>query len=140
MYNHPYMDPEKDAKSLQRKVQFDFRFYFAQWGAENMEKMKKNTFTMQFDTKSETWYVIKNVDVLTKNYKDISEKVSGFMPENKDDKLCPVKSFQKYNSHLHPQNDFLWQKALDKIDLTSPDLGTQDSIWEKTLWLSLWMT
>ena len=44
----------------------------------------------------ETWYVVKDIDELSKNHKDIDEKISGFMPENKDDRLCPVKSFQKY--------------------------------------------
>ena len=54
MYNHEYLDPDLSVKSLQRKVQFDIRFYFARRGAENMDKMTKETFKLDFDAKSET--------------------------------------------------------------------------------------
>ena len=54
MYNHSYLDPDMSSRNLQHKVQFDICFYFAHRGAENMEKMRKNTFKMQFDEKLET--------------------------------------------------------------------------------------
>ena len=73
-----------------------------------MEKMKKDTFKLDFDGKTETWYVIKAKDELTKNHKDIDETVSGLMPENKDDRLCPVRSYRMYLEHLNPRNDYLW--------------------------------
>ena len=44
--------------------------------------------------------------------------MSGVMPENKADSLCPVKSFQDYVSHLNPQNDYMWQTPLDKVNIT----------------------
>ena len=44
------------------------------------------------------------------------------MPENKDDHLCPVRSFQKYLAHLHPDNDFLWQTPLEKVNPAAPDI------------------
>ena len=116
IYNSQYLDPDYNAKSLQCKVQFDIRFYFARRGAENMDTMKRNTFKLQFDTRSEIWYVIKDIDELTKNHKDIDELVSGFMPENRDDHLCPVRSFRIYMEHLNPENDFLWQTPLEKIN------------------------
>ena len=122
MYNHKYLDPEYSAASLQRKVQFDIRFYFARRGAENMEKMTKKTFKLSFDAKSETWFVVKDMDELTKNHKEIDTKVSGYMPENKEDSLCPVKSFRKYLDHLHPENEYLWQRPLDKINVKSPNI------------------
>ena len=62
MYNHSYLDPDISPQSLQRKVQFDVKFYFTCRGAENMEKMEKNTFKLEFHQKLETWYIIKNVD------------------------------------------------------------------------------
>ena len=31
------------------------------------------------------------------------------MPENRDDKYCPVALFKKYISHLHPDNEYMWQ-------------------------------
>ena len=116
MYNSEYMDPDKDADSLQRKVQFDIRFYFARRGAENMQKMKKSDFIMQFDNKTESWYIEKDRDELTKNHKDLDHKTSGIMPDNKDDKLCPVRSFRMYIDKLNPNNEYLWQRAYDKFD------------------------
>ena len=116
MYNDPYMDPDGSPRSLQRKVQFDIRFYFARRGAENMEKMKRNTFKLEFNNQTETWYVIKDIDKLTKNHKDVDEMITGFMPENKDDRLCPVRSFKKYIEHLNPENEYLWQTPMDNIN------------------------
>ena len=59
---------------------------------------------------------------LTKNHKDIDEKISGFMLGNKDDRLCPVRSFKKYLDHLHPDNDYFWQTLLENINPASPDI------------------
>ena len=115
MYNNKLLDPEYSPQSLQNKVQFDIRLYFARRGCENMEKMLKDTFEIQFDQKNESWYVTKKRDELTKNHKDIETTESGIMPENPDDKMCPVRSFRKYLDHLNPNNKFLWQKALTKI-------------------------
>ena len=72
--------------------------------------------------KTEMWYVYKDQDELTKNHKNIGEKISGFMPENRDDPLCPVKSFRKYLEHLNPENNFLWQSPLDKINLETTNI------------------
>ena len=49
--------------------------------------------------------------------------VSGVMPENKTDPLCPVKLFQKYLSHLNPENNYMWQKPLDKVNIE------RDEVW-----------
>ena len=122
MYNSRYLDPDFSAESLQRKVQFDIRLYFARRGSENMEKMKKTTFKVEFNSKTETWYIIKAVDELTKNHKDIDEKISGIMPENKGDRLCPVRSYNKYIEHLNPDNEFLWQYPLQVIKAANPNV------------------
>ena len=116
MYQSQYLDPDYNAESLQRKVQFDIQLYFARRGCENMEKMMRDHFKLEFDTKSETWYVIKNRDELTKNHKDVDQKISGIMPENKDDCLCPVRSYQMYIEKLNPDNPYLWQVPLTKVD------------------------
>ena len=113
------MDPGKDHWSLQRKVQFDIRFFFARRGSENMDKMRKNDFEVFFDQKSETWFVKKVRDELTKNHRDREQIVSGFMPENRDDPLCPVASFRKYQEHLSPKNDYMWQSPLEHGKLKS---------------------
>ena len=122
MYNSRYMDPDFSAESLQRKVQFDIRLYFARRGCENMETMGKDHFKMIFDSKHETWYVIKSKDELTKNHRDIEGTISGIMPENKDDRLCPVRSYRMYLEHLNPANPYLWQYALDKVNPNQPDI------------------
>ena len=79
--------------------------------------MTKDTFKFAFNNKTEMWYVYKDQDELMKNHKNTDEKVTGFMPENRDDPLCPVKSFRKYLEHLHRENNYLWQTPLDKINL-----------------------
>ena len=124
MYNHPYMDPSKGPLQLQRKVQFDLRFYFCQRGCENMDKMLKTDFEVKYSTEHEEWFVIKVHDELTKNHRELENIVSEVMPENKTDPLCPVKSFREYVSHLHPNNKFMWQYPLDKIDPKSCTFGS----------------
>ena len=57
-----------------------------------------------------------------KNHKEISEIVSGIMPENPDDCMCPVRSFKKYIQHLNPENEFLWQKPLENINRLNPEV------------------
>ena len=107
------MDPDSGPEALQRKVQFDVRLYFARRGCENIDKMEKDHFKLEYDQKHEMWFVIKNKDELTKNHKEIGEIVSGIMPENKGDRLCPVRSYKMYLEKLHPENKFLWQKVLE---------------------------
>ena len=42
--------------------------------------------------------------------------------ENKTDDKCPVLSFKTYIEHLNPENPFMWQQALQKIDPEKPDI------------------
>ena len=115
MYTHTYLDPDLDAHSFQQKVQFDIRFFFSRRGCKNMETMKVDDFALQFDTKTESWYVKKIKDELTKNHRAPENIITGFIPENKDDRLCPVRSFRMYLEHLEPSNDYLWQVPLRKL-------------------------
>ena len=80
-----------------------------------MEKMLKTDFKIDFDPKTEHWFVIKVRDELMKNHKDVEQQISGIMPENKEDHLCPVCSFRMYIEKLNPNNKFLWQTSLQKI-------------------------
>ena len=116
------MDPDISAESLQRKVQFDLRLHFARRGCENMETMCKDHFKLLFYVKNESWFVVKAKDELTKNHKEIEQIVSGIIPENKDDRLCPVRSYRLYMDHLNPDNPFLWQHHLEKINPNRPDV------------------
>ena len=110
------MNPDGGAYNLMRKVQFDLRFYFGRRGCENMDKMLKTDFDIQLNSKMNEYFVIKIRDELTKNHRQLENIVSGIMPENPTDPLCPVKSFRSYLSQLHPDNKFMWQYPLDKIN------------------------
>ena len=46
------MDPDSRPQQLQNKVQFDIRYYMLRCKAENVDKMTKNTFKLQYDDES----------------------------------------------------------------------------------------
>ena len=117
------MDPKLSPQALQRKVQFDLRLYFFRRGMENIQDMKKDHFKMEYNTQTESWTVVKNKDELTKNHKEIGSVVSGVMPENPTDEMCPVKSYATYIDHLNPDNPYLWQVPLRNVDMIN------DEIW-----------
>jgi hypothetical protein len=63
------------------------------------------------DRESGSAYVIKVKDERTKNHRETNEAiVTGIMRETPDDPNCPVRSFEMYIAHLHPENDCLWQR------------------------------
>ena len=56
-----------------------------------------------------------------------SEITSGSMPQivgsdGRPHKMCPVRSYENYINHLHPDSDELWQQPLKHIpkDVTQP--------------------
>ena len=93
------MDPKSGPVALQRKVQFDLRFYFCRRGMENIDSMKKDAFEMRYNNDTEEWFVIKIQDELTKNHRQMEHLISGIMPENKTDDKCPVLTFKTYNNN-----------------------------------------
>ena len=108
---------------LLEKVQFDIRFYFSGRGPENMYTMTKDTFVVKKDPSTCLKYVTKKVDKLNKNHrKQDKESYSAFMPECPGDPKCPVASFEKMLSLLHPQCNSLWQRPNDLF-------RTEDTIW-----------
>ena len=110
MYASPHMDPDKNRVSLQNKVQFDIRFYFCRCGCENMHTMKKSMFEIVHDDSLDIDCVIKVEDEATKNHCETDQPIlTNFIPGNKEDKMCPVRSFRMYLSHLNPENEYLWQ-------------------------------
>lgn len=61
-------------------------------------------------------YVIKVLDEPTKNHQnDSALEGAGKMPEMIGHKMCPVSSYLKYVSALHPDCEFLWQKPKTKF-------------------------
>ena len=72
--------------------------------------MKKTTFEVKHNYQYDYDYVIKIEDEATKNHRETDQPVlTNFMPENKTDTMCPVRSFKMYIEHLNPKNPFLWQ-------------------------------
>ena len=101
--------------NLQEKVESDIRYYLCRRGSENMLKMTKNPATGER-------YVCQVVDELNKNHSETCKDYSGYMPERRGEKNCPVESFLLYLQHLHPKCDSLW--ARPKLDPGSDHIGT----------------
>ena len=112
IYTSDLLDPTKNVRSLQRKVQWDVRYYFARRGAENMHSMLKDTFKLEVDLKTGLRYITKAKDEETKNHKETDQDIiSGYMTEIKDSKYCPVTSYLRYLEALSPKSEKLWQTA-----------------------------
>ena len=87
--------------------------------------MLKDDFKVLTDRNSGERYVMKVRDEETKNHKEMDQDIiSGFMPEMKGDKYCPVDSYIRYINALSPKSDKLWQTAKFK---TFPQDGS--TIW-----------
>ncbi len=53
------MDPDENAVTLQRRVQFDVRLYLLRRGLENIHKMKKTDFEVRHSKETNLYYVTK---------------------------------------------------------------------------------
>ena len=113
------MDPDAGPRALQRKVQFDIRYYFCRRGSENIYSMTKETFRLAYDSTTKIAYVLKAKDEMTKNHQESDNPVvTGFMPQilNADgtvNRLCPVRSYENYLGHLNEKCNSLWQTPND---------------------------
>ena len=65
LYTHPLMDPDMNPTTLQNKVQWDLRFYFARRANENIDKFTKATFKFMQHEESGLKYVVKSYDEQT---------------------------------------------------------------------------
>ena len=120
------MDPDYGPQQLLNKVQFDVHFYLCRRGSENFHDLEKDDFALEFDTDTKIAYVRKVKDELTKNHKDLDIDVkTGFMTQvmgvdGRPHKLCPVRSFENYLSHLNPKCKMLWQQPRKKVKIEDP--------------------
>ena len=109
MYSSEALDPELNVRTLQHKVMFDIRYYFARRGGEKIPNMMKDTFKMMTDVDTGLNYIMKQKDEETKNHKLCDKNITtAFMPELKNNKLCPVQSFLPCIYSLSPESNFLW--------------------------------
>ena len=133
MYSHNLLDPDINPRTLQNKVQVDFRYYFVHRGCENIYNWTKDTFKVVTDDESGIVYVKKVEDKETKNHKETdNEIITAFMPEVRGSKLCPVMSFTTYLSALSTESNKLWQQArFQKFQSKRQDLVWSYSSWSK---------
>ena len=132
VYSSCDLDPNFHPKSLQNKLQWDLRFYFARHGTENMYKMKKDHFKLWYDEVLDLRYVELAVSEETKNHKETNtDTESGLMPEMKDNKYCPVTSYLTYIMSLSRQSDLMWQQPKFK---KFPEKPIDRIIWPKLSW------
>ena len=105
-----YINPDIDVRTLQRKVMFDIRYYFARRGTENMKDMRKDTFQLFRDETTGLNYIKKVRDEETKNHTDCDDDITtAFMPGIPNNKMCPVQSYLTYFYSLSKDSDDLWQ-------------------------------
>ena len=122
MYKSPLLDPEAGPTQLQNKVQFNIRYYFTWWGAENIYGMTKGTFKVVNDHDINIYYITKAVDKETKNHEESdSEIISGYMPEIPDRKYCPLQSYLTYKISFDTISNDLWQQP--RMSLFPAELG-----------------
>ena len=94
--------------------------------------MLKDTSALMYDPDTKIPYVRKVRDELTKNHCDCdSELQTAFMPQMLDPntgrphKMCPVRSFENFITHLNPDCNKLWQHPLSR------KLAQDEQIWYK---------
>jgi hypothetical protein len=85
-----------------------------------MESMTKDTFVIRIYSVTGRRYVMKKVDELTKNRREMDrENISGHMPEDREmPEYCPVRNFETYLQKLHPQCNRLWQFPTDSFNIS----------------------
>ena len=95
-----------------QNVTFDVLFSSPEEVAKTWKlwKKKKNWFELHYNDKIDHEYGIKVCDERRKNRKEVDQPLnSAIMLENKMDRQCLVKSWKMYLTHLHQDNEYLWQ-------------------------------
>ena len=99
-----------DPSGLQDKVFLDIAFYLIRRGRENYRQMDKNTFTIKQDATGRR-YISQVKDELDKNHGENDNNFDtigeGAIYEIPESETCPVKTFEKYLSKLHPEQNTL---------------------------------
>ena len=76
IYNSKLLNPDLRPRNLQKKVQFDVRYYLCRRGSENIYEMKTDMFTLGFNSETKIAYVYKQKDELQKNHKEMPTQLS----------------------------------------------------------------
>ncbi len=102
---------------LQAKVWFEIVFYLCRRGRENQRDMTKAHYQVAKDASGRE-FVYQAIGEADKNHSGVSMRPEETTGESRMYSLpgnpaCPVLSFRKYLSKLHPDLDCLWQRPLD---------------------------
>ncbi|KAK7475336.1 hypothetical protein BaRGS_00033412, partial [Batillaria attramentaria] len=108
LYESPYFDPNTPL-GLANRVQFEVRLYFC-FDSAAMLTMTTSALSIGLDAQSGHKCVFLNPDDAGKTNRQ-SRSPGAVMVGNGTDN-CPVKCFEKYLSHLHPQCEYLWQRPV----------------------------
>ena len=99
-------------EGLQEKVWFDVTFQLIRRGRENMRSMTRNTFAVGTDATGKR-FTGQTHGELDKNHSEndhpFDTNGEGRIYETGGEK-CPVACFLRYTSHLHPEQEALWQR------------------------------
>ncbi|XP_005108675.1 uncharacterized protein LOC101859972 [Aplysia californica] len=123
IYLSEAMDTNKP-DSLQNKVFFDISLYICNKGKEYFRNMKKNDFDVSTDIHGRRYVWLKDTtntpnsredDYPLKLKRGVEEETPTYqvgerMYERPGDPRCPLSSFLKYVTHLHPMTDAFWQR------------------------------
>lgn len=115
LYKSPLLDPETHT-GLANKVQFDIRIYFFRRAQENMHTLTKDSFKIERGENG-VRYIRKVGSEMLKNRRemDIENGPKPTMPATGGPR-CPVASYEKYVSKLHPDCNRLFTKPLKNIE------------------------
>ena len=123
-------------KTLQRKVWFDIALAFARRGRENLQSLKKDAFILKRDDTSNEYFEM-SYNEATKNHpgvkSDSNHESKTRMYAVNGSASCPVSSLKLYLSKLHPESEFLFQQARNRIQTTDDVWYTSRPVGPRTL-------
>ena len=115
---------QNSPKELQQKVFFDIQYNFARRGGENLRALRKSAFKVKID---EDGYEF--VESTYNEFRKQDQTSKGPQPKPRmygtNDETCPVQSFKKYISKLHPKCDDFYVKAIDRKDFSTEN----NTVW-----------
>ncbi|XP_033743241.1 uncharacterized protein LOC117329407 [Pecten maximus] len=109
-------------EGLQRKVMFEYLYYFSSRGRENLRGLKRSDFIVGVDSSGRDYVAVGSKpkkNARGEDVHDIDNKQSR-MYDRPGDPSCPVAAFKKYVDKLHTENSNFWQRP--KKNATEEDI------------------
>ncbi|XP_061190716.1 uncharacterized protein LOC133198711 isoform X4 [Saccostrea echinata] len=104
-------------QGLQNKTMFEYLYYFCNRSRESLRELKKEDFIVSVDSTGREYVTVR--ERRSKNHpgqKDDTTAKQARMYDRPGDPSCPVSSFKKYSSKLHPDNPNFWQRPKKKFN------------------------